>query len=159
MNSSSLFIPTYGSKKGEDGATAGASVADKDTGRTRRRVLPSTTVTPQSKRSLLPSMVFNGNIEYVQVQSVCCRLNASHCLGPCFACVIVSVPLELYIYTSMDLGIVHTSTTIQQYNIMTSIISLVRKPSSFLRVANYRPTPCTIVVVPTKGGTRLGLEN
>lgn len=69
MNSSSLFVPSYGPKKGEDGATAAASVAGKEASRARRRVLPSTTAVPQAKRSLLPSMVFNGKIEYIQVQS------------------------------------------------------------------------------------------
>lgn len=56
MSHGNLFLPTYGKKSSipEDGTAEKSS---------SRRVLPSASM--PTKRSLLPPLVFNGNIEYI----------------------------------------------------------------------------------------------
>lgn len=77
MSTPGLFVPTYGRKSAvseeKDGVafTAGAKQTSR-TGTTaivkKSRPLPAKSMaTSQPKRSLLPSLVFNGHIEYVQV--------------------------------------------------------------------------------------------
>lgn len=53
-----LFLPTYGKK------SSTTEKNDTVTKSSSRRVLPSTSM--PTKRSLLPPLVFNGNVEYIQ---------------------------------------------------------------------------------------------
>lgn len=64
MSVPGLFVPTYGKKE-----TAGQASAAKQ--KASSRVLPPKPTAPQPKTKQsgpgLPSLVFNGNIEYIQV--------------------------------------------------------------------------------------------
>lgn len=64
MSVPGLFVPTYGKSE-----AAGQDSAAKQ--KKASRVLPSKPIAPQprTKASSLPSLVFNGNIEYIQVCS------------------------------------------------------------------------------------------
>lgn len=76
---SGLFIPTYGQPAKEQQTPRGSKKS--------RRELPSksTYACSSSKRSLMPSLVFNGNIEYVQVSTTAGVVSRGRCELYCFA--------------------------------------------------------------------------